>query len=135
MESSLPVFANRRALRARSSRRVDSLSSRAGFADGTTKTRNIDAAVYSTERSQASAAAAWIVEPRLRKPGAIRREKKGLMNFDELWRKNLKREQSLEYRKDQQEEPSRHESTSEHPSEWNLTAEDCTFLSQVGIKT
>ena len=56
------------------------------------------------------------------------------MNFDELWRKNLVPEQSPVYRNKEQEEASRYGFASEQPYELNLTAEDCTFLSQVGIK-
>jgi hypothetical protein len=57
------------------------------------------------------------------------------VNFDELWRENLVREQSPVYRNDQQGEAPTHAFTSERPNELNLTAEDRTFLSQVGIKT
>jgi len=57
------------------------------------------------------------------------------MNFDELWRKNLVREQNPVRWDDEQEEAPRHESTSERRNDLNLTAEDRTFLSQVGIKT
>ena len=76
-----------------------------------------------------------MVEPRLRKPRTIRREKEGLMNFDELWRKNLVPEHSPVCRNDEQEEVPSQGFTSEWPNELDLTAEDCTFLWQVGIKT
>ena len=55
------------------------------------------------------------------------------MNFDELWR-NLVPQQCFVYRNDEKEEMSRQGFTGERPNELNLTAEDCTFLSQVGIK-
>ena len=57
------------------------------------------------------------------------------MNFDELWWKNSGPEQSPVCRNDEQEEASRRGFTSERPNELYLTAEDCTFFSQVGIKT
>ena len=57
------------------------------------------------------------------------------MNFDELWRQNLAREQSPVCSNDEQEEVSRHRPPSERPNELNLTAADCAFLSEVGIKT
>jgi hypothetical protein len=56
------------------------------------------------------------------------------MNFDELWRQNLAPAQSPVYWNDEQEEVPRHRPPSERPNELNLTAEDCAFLSQVGIK-
>ena len=56
------------------------------------------------------------------------------MNFDELWRKNLVPEQSPVYRNDEPEEIPSHGFTSERSNELNLTLEDCTFLSQIGIK-
>jgi hypothetical protein len=55
------------------------------------------------------------------------------MNFDQLWRMNLVAEQSPGHGNDEQEVP-RDEVASEQPDELNLTPEDRTFLSQVGIK-
>jgi hypothetical protein len=56
------------------------------------------------------------------------------MTFDELWRQNLAPEQSLVRSNDEQQEAPRQRPPSQQPNELNLTAADCAFLSQVGIK-
>jgi hypothetical protein len=56
------------------------------------------------------------------------------VTFDELWRQNLAPEQSLVRSNDEQQEAPRQRPPSQQPNELNLTAADCAFLSQVGIK-
>lgn len=57
------------------------------------------------------------------------------MTFDELWRLNLAREQPENCSAKQQKTVEMHGTSGEENSiELILTAEDCEFLSQVGIK-
>ena len=54
------------------------------------------------------------------------------MTFDELWRLNLPRDRHPDDSVNEQETAGMHASPIESPDE--LTAEDCEFLSQLGIK-
>lgn len=56
------------------------------------------------------------------------------MNFDELWRLNLVREQPLDRSANKQETVEMHGTSGQSSNELILTAEDYEFLSQVGIK-
>lgn len=56
------------------------------------------------------------------------------MTFDELWRLNLAREQSLDRSGKEEETVGMRGTSGESSNELILTAEDCEFLSQTGIK-
>ena len=56
------------------------------------------------------------------------------MTFDELWRLNLDRERAAGDAVDKEEAVARIVDPGQNPNKFLLTAEDCVFLLEVGIR-